>query len=39
MTRTRNVTILIFDEVEVLGWEEALETARYMECDWRHEAE
>jgi len=37
MTRTRNAAILIFDEVEVFGWEEALETARYMEYDSRYE--
>jgi len=39
MTRTRNVAILIFEEVEVLGWEAAMETACYMEYDWRHEVE
>ena len=49
---TRNVAILIFDEIEVSagidaafdgvarlsGKEAALETARDIEYDWRHEA-
>ena len=52
MGLTRNVAILIFDEVEVSagihaafhvvarlpGKDAAMETARYIEYDWRHEA-